>query len=71
MPDKPNLEQIKIFFEYLNKLKNDRINNNFPRLPILFVFNCEPSGTNKDALKLILKDYKYLREKKEKKNERI
>ena len=59
MPDKPNLEQIKIFFEYLNKLNNDRINNNFPRLPILFVFNCEPSGTNKDALKLFLEENKY------------
>ena len=57
MPDKPNLEQSKTFFEYLNNLNKERINNNFIKFPILFVFNCKPSNTNKDALNLILDNY--------------
>ena len=69
MPDKPNLEQSKTFFEYLNKLNNERINNNLPKLPILFVFNCKPSNTNKDALNLILNKYEHLKEEGEKYDE--
>ena len=65
MPDKPNLDQAKIFFEYLNNLNKNRKEKNLPQLPIFFVLNCKKNSTNKDALKLILKNYEYLREKKE------
>ena len=65
MPDRPNLEQSKIFFEYLDKFNNERINNNLSKLPILFVFNCKPNSTNKDALKKFLKDYDNLYEEGE------
>ena len=70
MPDKPNLEQSETFFEYLNKLNNERKNNNLPTLPILFVFNCKPSNTNKDALKQILDKYEHLKEEGEKYDEK-
>ena len=61
----PNLEQAQKFFEYLNNLNTERIKNELPKIPILFVFNRNSGVNNFDALKrfLIENNYNNLYEK--------
>ena len=51
MPDNPNLEQSKKFFTYLNDLNTERIKKGLTKLPVLFIFNRNPSDYNHDSLK--------------------
>ena len=64
MADIPNLEQSKKFFTYLNDLNVERVKKELPKLPIIFVFNRNPSQNNYDSLKkfLLENNYNYLYE---------
>ena len=59
MPDNPNLEQSKKFFTYLNDLNTERIKKGLPKLPVLFIFNRNPSDYNHDSLKQFLRENNY------------
>ena len=55
----PNLEQAKKFFSYLNDLNTERIKNELPKIPILFIFNQNSGKDNFEALKKFLIDNNY------------
>ena len=55
----PNLEQSKKFFKYLSNLQEERVKKNFPKLPILFIFNRNSDENNYDALKKFLLENKF------------
>ena len=55
----PNLEQVKKFFTYLNDLNTERIKQELPKIPILFIFNHNSDKNNYEALKKFLIDNNY------------